>query len=247
MSKVLVTRPGQDGEALCALLAEAGIESIHHPLIRIEKGDGFTDFSLQLKSYDVLIAVSQHAIFWANLALHESNQGWPQKIRYFAIGAKTAQSLQKHLDSKVVTPCIAESEYLLKLPDLQNVAQQRILIIRGNGGRDLIRQTLVSRGASVDYCDIYRRIPLPLSPNHVQHWVELDISHLVITSGQQLAYLVKHCPSAYTSWLKQRHLFVPSQRIAQQAKAVGFLKIINTGSAANPVLLDCISGKSITG
>lgn len=244
---VLVTRPGADGKKLCDLLSLEGIQAYHHPLLQIEQGMGFHALKDQLDDYDIIIAVSQHAVFWASQRLALSNQDWPKKIRYFAIGNKTAQSLQQQVQQEVFTPQISDSEHLLNLAELQNVEMKNVLILRGNGGRDLIYQTLLQRGAKVDYCNIYQRVFLPLKDDDFQHWLNLEMTHIVVTSSEQLSYLVQRMPATYDKWFKQLYLFIPSQRIARDAQSLGFLNIINTGSAANPKLRDCISGKSITG
>lgn len=73
------------------------------------------------------------------------------------------------------------------------------------------------------------------------------VSHLVITSGEQLAFFMSQVPKSYLSWVTQLTLYVPSQRIYQQAEHFEFSHIINTGSAANPVLLDYLSKTYVTG
>ncbi len=56
---VLVTRTGLEGKSLCQKLADKGVQSIHHPLIRIVENSQLTDFGTQLKNSDIIIAVSQ--------------------------------------------------------------------------------------------------------------------------------------------------------------------------------------------
>jgi len=52
----------------------------------------------------------------------------------------------------------ANSEALLAMPELAQVNGQRFLIIRGQGGREELANVLRSRGASVDYLDVYKRV-----------------------------------------------------------------------------------------
>ncbi|OEF24350.1 uroporphyrinogen-III synthase [Vibrio rumoiensis] len=245
---VLVTRPGKDGEALCQMLKRQGIDSFHHPLIQLEQGAGYTTLPDDIQHCDIIIAVSQHAVHWAQHCLHNHHINFPQHTTYFAIGEKTARTLEKHIKKEVISPLISDSEHLLDLPALKLVKNKRILILRGNGGRELIYQALQQRGAQVHYNEIYHRKPCPVDDLTIwSHWKTSGIKHIVITSGEQLDHLLKQTPNQYLDWLKQLNLYIPSQRIKQQAEKVGFSHIINTGSAANPILLDYLSGKFITG
>lgn len=245
---VLVTRPGKDGEALCQLLQQRNIDSFHHPLIELKQGKDCALLANALYECDIVIAVSQYAVQWAWQTLQQQNIPFPSQITYFAIGNKTAQLLQQYSAKDVISPQISDSEHLLDLPALKLVKNKRILILRGNGGRELIQQTLQQRGARVEYNEVYRRVQLPISKHNTwKQWKMHGVSHLVITSGEQLAFFMSQVPKPYLSWVTQLTLYVPSLRIYQQAEEFGFSHIINTGSAANPVLLDYLSETFITG
>lgn len=245
---VLVTRPGQDGEALCSSLQQCQIKSIHHPLIDVSPGRNCSSLINDLSQADIVIAVSQYAVFWAQYTLKTAQQSFPTKPKYFAVGNKTAELLQQYAQQPVLYPQISDSEHLLDLPALKFVKNQSILILRGNGGRELIHQTLQQRGATVVYNETYRRNLLPIENIDLwQQWKMQGVSHLVITSGEQLAFFKSQVPKQYLPWVIQLKLYVPSLRIQQQAEELGFSHIINTGSAANPVLLDCLSKTFTTG
>ncbi len=245
---VLVTRPGKDGEALCHLLQQRHIQSLHHPLIAFKQGRDSEKLISALAQCDIVIAVSQHAVTWAWEVLQQHDHTFPPHLNYIAIGDRTAQFLQQHQLKNVVSPKISDSEHLLDLPALKLVKNKRILILRGNGGRELIHQTLTQRGAQVEYNEIYHRVSLPIPPlNTWAQWKAQGVSHLVITSGEQLAFFMSQVPKSYLLWVTQLILYVPSQRIYQQAEQIGFSHIINTGSAANLVLLDCLSKTFFTG
>ncbi|MFA0569153.1 uroporphyrinogen-III synthase [Vibrio gallaecicus] len=235
---VLVTRPGKQGQALCQQLADEGIQAIHHPLIRIADNQKVDNFHLQLKTSDLIIAVSQHAATSADNILSLSADIWPLHPIYLAVGQKTAQILSKLCEQPVNYPEVSDSEHLLQLKELQDIEGKRITILRGNGGRELIRDSLLSRGATVTYSETYHREYIPIADRNIfKDWIQCGISKIVITSQEQLEYLVSITPDDDFHWLQGCHLFVPSQRIANRAQQLGFSKVENTLSATNQILL----------
>ncbi|MBW3698539.1 uroporphyrinogen-III synthase [Vibrio sp. T187] len=235
---VLVTRPGSEGLTLCQQLADAGIPSIHHPLIRIVENQQASELSTKLTNSDIVIAVSQHAVSSAQTILLQQHANWPQDVIYLGVGQKTAHKLSKATQQIVNYPDTSDSEHLLQLNELQDISGKTITILRGNGGRELIRDSLISQGAKVDYCETYHREFIAISSlDTFQHWKDNDITQVVITSQGQLEFLTSSTPPEYLPWLQQQQLFVPSQRIAARALQLGFSHVENTVSASNQILV----------
>ncbi|MEC7940957.1 MAG: uroporphyrinogen-III synthase [Pseudomonadota bacterium] len=235
---VLVTRPGVEGQSLCQQLADEGIQAIHHPLIRIIDNPDSDHLSDQLNKSDIIIAVSHHAVAAAQNILSKTSCVWPNSPLYLGVGQKTAHVLSKTCKQKVNYPQVSDSEHLLQLAELSDVKNKSILILRGNGGRELIRDSLLNLGAQVSYCETYRREYIPINDhNTYQRWINKKTSKVVVTSQEQLEYLCSITPDEYSAWLSTRHLFVPSKRIAQRAQQLGFSNVTNTQSAANQILL----------
>ena len=244
---VLVVRPGEQGKELGSLLEKVGIDAIHHPVVTILPGHELPHLTAQLHSVDIVIAVSQHAVTFAQQYLTQQSlikhdvAHWPSQTSYFAIGKTTADTLHTVCSLPVQHPEQSDSEHLLELDDLQNITGKKILILRGNGGRETLYQTLQERGACVHYLESYRREPLPFQSNVcIPLWQKRNVQSIVITSSQQLHLFMSHIQPAYQTWLLGRTLLVPSQRIQTDAKALGFSHIINTRSAANSDLLAAI-------
>lgn len=235
---VLVTRPGQQGLSLCEQLSKVGVSNLHHPLIHIQPGEHLTGLENRIADVDIIIAVSQHAVEASHRFLSQLSLTWPSQPIYLAVGQKTAHVLSKVSQQKVHYPEISDSEHLLNLDVLQNVTNKSILILRGNGGRELIFDTLSARGAYVEYREVYKRENLAFrSDLLVPFWQDKNINQLVITSSGQLDYFISQFNQQQRDWLFTLHLYVPSERIAQQAREVGFKVVTNTFSASNPVLL----------
>ncbi|SPX20398.1 uroporphyrinogen III synthase [Escherichia coli] len=94
-------------------------------------------------------------LLFAQSQLHQQDRKWPRLPDYFAIGRTTALALHTVSGQKILYPQDREiSEVLLQLPELQNIAGKRALILRGNGGRELIGDTLTARGAEVTFVNV---------------------------------------------------------------------------------------------
>ncbi len=235
---VLVTRPGERGDELCSLLKKHGISAYHHPLINISADLTDTHLSAHFEKAQIIVAVSQHAVQCAQQILTNEEKSWPKHAIYLAVGQKTAHYLGKYTQQKVHYPKVGDSEHLLQLPQLYNVDQRYILILRGNGGRELIKQELVKRGAKVHYSETYKREFIPFDPlSCVALWKAQQISQIIITSGEQLDYLCNQLTSEQLNWLNKKELYIPSQRIADIAVQWGFTQVKCTGSASNQELL----------
>ena len=245
---ILITRPAPECHLLAQQLNAAGISTIAQPLLDIQPGKQLPTLISQLnklQSDDFLIAVSVHAVNLAHNYLTTQGASWPKNVHYMAVGHKTAAVLSECSGNDVLSPqSRCDSEGLLELPALAKarVQNRRVLILRGNGGRELISQTLQQREAIVSYCETYLRTWIPLDGGQLcQTWQSRQVSALVVTRGEQLAHLSSLIPDDKMAWFLQRHLFVPSQRIADQARMLGFCTISTVGSAANACLFTTLS------
>ncbi len=235
---VLVTRPDKQGLELCQLLMEAGIISLHLPLLSFQAGPQLGQFAHELAHIDVLIAVSQHAVQFSHDYLSQKQYTWPKQCDYLAIGHKTAFELSRVSGQKVHYPEQNDSEHFLTLPILQDINKKQIVILRGNGGRELIFDTLAKRGAIVEYREVYQRQYCDFDAFAlVPMWQKHQVDALVITSSGQLAFFVSKLAAVDQTWLYSLKLIVPSVRIAAEARAMGFHFVTHTESAANPDLL----------
>lgn len=157
---VLNTRPAHQAAALSAALVAAGARVSELPLIEIRPlplAPAHERLLLDLDRYDGVFVVSANA---ARLGLDAVAGCWPQwpwRLPAYAVGASTAAVLEAAgLD--VTVPARADSEGLLALPALQEVAGRRFLLLRGEEGRELLRDTLRARGAQVDVIPLYQRV-----------------------------------------------------------------------------------------
>ncbi|MGF1686908.1 uroporphyrinogen-III synthase [Photobacterium japonica] len=249
---VLITRPAPDGPALAQQLNAAGISALSQPLLHIQPGHELSVLPTclhALQSDDFLIVISAHAADFAHNYLLSVGVSWPKNVHYIAVGHKTAATMKRHTNQPIHCPeTDCDSEGVLRLPILDQVKGKRVVILRGNGGREAIYQQLLQRGAEVRYCETYRREWLPLDGQLLcQQWLCAGMDALVVTSGEQLAFLTQLVPDSAKAWFLQCQLFVPSQRIADQATRLGYRFISNVGSAANGPLFTTLSKKGTMG
>ena len=149
-------------DSLLARFEALGATCHNYPVIKIEAA-GVDDVLVKqlvmgFSDYDKAIVISRHA---AQLATWWLDRYWPMLpdgIDYFGVGPASAQPLRDIGRTVVVPRSGFSSEALLALPALNTVQGEKIIIFRGGQGRDLLEHTLKARGASVDCCELYRRV-----------------------------------------------------------------------------------------
>ncbi|MEX5413085.1 uroporphyrinogen-III synthase [Atlantibacter hermannii] len=239
---ILVTRPSPAGEELVSRLRAQGKVAWSLPLIEFSPGrelSALPDLLASLSPDDLLFALSQHAVSHAAATLRQHSLAWPQ-VQAFAIGRTTALALHTASGLTVNYPRDREiSEVLLQLPELQNVAGKRAVLLRGNGGRELIGETLAKRGVSVTFCECYQRNDKYYDGTEEAHrWQQRGVDTLVVTSGEMLRRLFTLIPPWYqTHWLLRCRLIVVSERLATLARELGWLDITVADNADNDALL----------
>lgn len=242
---ILITRPSPAGEQLTQRLIDAGKHAFHAPLIEIAAGKELSILENKLNKLstgDYLFLLSKNAVWYANWQLNQLQQSWPDTLSYYGIGQSTAKDFQ-HVSS--LTICYPEqgetSEDLLDLPELNQVKNKQILLLRGNGGRDLLAATLSQRGAIVDECECYQRLFIHYSPeDFALQWEKAQVDTLVVTSGEMLQQLFDLVAESKKAWLLNCHLIVVSERLATIAKTLGWKTVTVAESANNDALFHAL-------
>ncbi|MFB2829525.1 uroporphyrinogen-III synthase [Aeromonas jandaei] len=232
----LVVRPAAQATELAQLLRQLGHAPLCCPLLETVAGSDLPRLADMLQDADIVIAVSIHAVHFAHDFLLQTGLTWPH-IEYFAVGQASADAFAE-VGVQAICPDDPRSEGLLALPELQQVSGKRVVILRGNGGRDLIASTLASRGALVHYCAAYERhYPEFDGEALTSHWQAAGLDSLLVTSGELLQRLLELVPASQQPWLFDRLLVVPSPRVAEMASAAGFIHITIAQGASNQALM----------
>ncbi|GFN46512.1 uroporphyrinogen-III synthase [Candidatus Regiella insecticola] len=173
---------------------------------------------------------------------------WPSELLYYAIGRRTASVFQAVSHLPVTYPNIATSEELLTMTDLQQLSGKKALLLRGNGGRELLGKILMQRGAEVSYCECYRRNPIHYDASQkINDWRRLGINTLVVTSGEMLQQLhILVSPDFCSFWLLDCRMIVVSERLAILAKQLGWHDIQVAKNADNDALIHELYPKPTT-
>ncbi len=231
--RVLVTRPAHQSAYQIDYLQHLGAEPVPLPLLEIlatREQDG-ADYLLSkacildLDRYRDVIFVSPNA---ARIGADWIDEYWPQLplgVRWVGIGKQTADTLNQLGFEAWHAEGGFDSETLLADPTMQDMTDARVLILRAEGGRDLLAETLRHRGARVDYAHIYRRACPDYADAVIQSTIYAQpLSAILITSGQALRNLLQLCGSAAAT-LTDTLIIVPSARLAELAHSLGFNRI----------------------
>ena len=219
--RVMVTRPEHQAEPLCKLIEAEGGSAVRMPLLAIEAPQDPAPAQHMLaraEQFDWVIFTSVNAVQQA-LEMRPAKSLWPKNR--VCIGTGTARALtQAGLGAGLVPDSGSSSEDVLALPALRELRGQRVLIVKGEGGRDVLHKTLTARGANVEQAEVYRRVPAVIPPKQLDKLVA-DVDVIVITSGEALEHLASLASNR--SGLFSVQLVVPSKRVVQMAQDLGFI------------------------
>lgn len=221
--RVWLTRPVLQVQALQEELLARGADVLCLPMLAIEpvKPEGVhKQRLLNLDQYDLVFYVSTNA---AALGLDAISDYWPQypaHLRNFAVGSATAAVLQQQgLDVDYPRERMS-SEAMLALPALQQITGKKALIVRGIGGREILAEGLLARGATVDYLELYRRTLPVYELQQLQRDYQQHKPDAVIVSSAEALDNLRTLFTPLSLWNKLP-LYVASERLAEHARTSG--------------------------
>ncbi len=220
---VVVTRPRAQAAHFAGLVREAGGVPILLPALEIEpvELDAATRARLVPDDHDWTIYTSANAV---ECSLHRMPR--PARTRVAAIGRATARALEAHGIGVHAAPAGASaSEGLLAHEAFAAPAGRRVLILKGVGGRTLLREELARRGAEVVTGEVYRRVaavPDEAALAEIEAAGARGALVVAATSAESLAALLESIPGARLPRLREAALLVPGERVAAAARAAGW-------------------------
>jgi uroporphyrinogen-III synthase len=221
---VLVTRPEHQAQRLCRLIEAEGGAAVRYPALviaprpdraAVRAAIGPTD------RYDLVIFVSANAVRYGADFLEQRRD-----LRLAAVGHATAAVLDAAGFGVALVPSEgADSEALLAMPELAHVSGQRVLIVRGAGGREFLAEVLRSRGAQVQYAEVYTRKPARPSAGIQEEierlWRQGGIKVYAATSVELLEALVGIVPRRCRELMASTALLTGSRRVAEASVRLG--------------------------
>ncbi len=234
--RIVVTRPAAQAAALCAAIRQRGGEPLCFPLLVIEPATDCGELAAiapRLDQFDIAFFVSPNAVGHALPPLLAERR-WPPRLAVATVGQGSERALHAFGFERVIAPAAGfDSEAVLALPEFASpaVCGRRVVIFRGDGGRDLFGTTLVERGAEVEYVTCYRRAlpaadPAPL----LQAAAAGGLAAILLTSSEGVRNLAALVGEAGMAVLRAVPVFASHPRIAAHARAVGFASVVETAA-----------------
>jgi uroporphyrinogen-III synthase len=239
--RILVTRPAGQSAALCRRISEAGGNAMPFPVIGIAPPESEAEARRVLAACtadDVVIFVSRNAAVCA-LKLMEELPALLSGRQTFAAGPGTRAELERYGISAAIGPGHG-GEALLSLEALKPaaVSGRRVLIVRGAGGREQLREELTERGAQVRYAEVYRRKMPDVDAELVRKiWQDERPDVIVTTSNQSLDHLVALTGNVFQDSLFETPLVVVSARAERHARDLGFRAAVLIAAGPDDVSL----------
>lgn len=247
--RILITRPAGRADDLCAAIAARGGVAVHIPLLGVAALDPHTDAAVSatttaqiaaLAQYRRVIAISVNAVHYGAqwIAAQHDLAALPSNIDWYGIGAATiAEFARFGIHAKGGSSAMS-SEALLALPELQAVTNENILILRGIGGRETLAGVLRARGARVDYAECYRRVAPQLDAAQITQLQSGVFDSVCVNSAETLHNLAQLRGAA--TQLQRAALIVPSARVAEEATALGFSRVLVAANASTAATLQVL-------
>jgi len=242
---VLVTRPEGQGQFIGEALRQRGWQPVFCPMLQIEP---LLELSGQQRQLIRDLAECAHVIFVsanaARLGMECIESGWPQlpvDLQWYTVGNASAAVLADFGVHAQQPQTEFTSEGLLALPALQSVAGQRVLIIKGEGGRQHLQQSLQERGARVDELALYRRRCPDLGKGELASIIQAGrCEAMLLSSGEGLRNMVSLLQQDELPAVQALVVVVPGSRVADEARELGFGRVVCAANATDAAMIEAL-------
>jgi len=237
---IVVTRPEAQAAGLCEGIIARGGRVLRFPVLGIAPADetALRDVAGRLEDFHLAFFVSPNAVehtLRPILAWRE----WPASLPVAAVGGGSQHALQRMGFGHVIAPVSGfDSEAVLALPEFSEAAVRgrRVLVFRGDGGRELLGEELGRRGAEVEYVTVYHRFcPAADCAPLLEAARAGRLDAIVLTSSEGVRNLAALLGDALCE-LRDVAVFVPHPRIAGFALEAGFTRVVETDAGDAGIL-----------
>ncbi|WP_304054527.1 uroporphyrinogen-III synthase [Nitrosomonas communis] len=226
---VLITRPAHQATYLDLRIREMGGNPVLFPVLEISDTKDIQPLLNaidRLDEFDLAIFVSPNAVDKA-MHLIQAKRTLPPTLKIAVVGEGSANKLRQYNVNEIIVPNSRnDSEALLAMAELQHMENKRIVIFRGNKGRRLLGDTLIQRGARLEYIECYQRDKPKTDIDPLLHsWSNNALHAVTITSSEGLHNLFDMIGKVGQQLLKKTPLFTAHERIAHIAKELGLTNV----------------------
>jgi uroporphyrinogen-III synthase len=245
---VVVTRPLAQAQPLAERLRALGRNAVVFPLLEIiplEDTAPLRACLARLEDYALVAFVSPNAIDAAMPLVPV----WPREVALAVVGEGSRNALERRGLSEATAriyssqdPLRSDSETLVRALDLDALRGKRVLVVRGETGRDFLANALRAAGAEVEQVAAYRRVAPQLDGSGRARLLQLldEEAEWVVTSSEALRILKELAQAAggdgAVAKMQRQRLVVPHRRIVQTAHALGCTDVLLTASGDEPLL-----------
>ena len=190
-----------------------------HPLNNYQIFDGVIE---NIKTYQHIIFISTNAVHFFLERVKKLSLQIPKNLIFSSIGPTTKLLLQKKLSVDVHSPIKTfDSEHLLKEKIYNNVEGQKILIIRGEGGRETLKNALEEKGAIVNYGECYVRKYVDIDLNQLKNdLVNYHHQFILFSSTNSAKHFIHQLSKVDSRWLQNIKIIVNHKKIGQQLNKI---------------------------
>jgi len=183
-----------------------------HPLNNYQIFDGVIE---NIKTYQHIIFISTNAVHFFLERVKKLSLQIPKNLIFSSIGPTTKLLLQKKLSVDVHSPIKTfDSEHLLKEKIYNNVEGQKILIIRGEGGRETLKNALEEKGATVNYGECYVRKYVDIDLNQLKNdLVNYHYHFFLCSSTNSAKHFIHQLSKVDSRWLQNIKIIVNHKKI----------------------------------
>lgn len=244
---VMVTRPAHQAEHLRGLIEAAGGTPFLFPVLEILEPENSAALCATvdtLAEADMAIFISPNAVNKAMNLIGARLGGLPEGLTVATVGKSSAKELRNFIAREPIYPKKKfNSEALLAMEEMQAVRGQRIVIFRGDGGREYLGDTLTARGARVEYANAYRRGRPKADVGRLQRaWARGGIDVITVTSEEGLRNLFDMVGKLAQHWLRKTQLVVVNERMVALMHELGFkLEPVVAEEASDEALVAAIA------
>lgn len=237
-----VTRPAAQCGELAEQIRRRGGRALIDPLIVIVPISDSAEIRAAregLDDFDIAFFVSPNAVE-CGLAAMAREGGWPDRLKVATVGEGSARALYRRGFDEVLAPRSgADTEAVLALPEFAPAALhgRKVVVFRGEGGRELFGDSVRERGAAVCHVACYRRrAPDGGGARLLSAAAAGALDALIMTSSEAASNLLALVGRDAIARLAEVVVFAPHERIAERCRQIGFCRIVTTAPGNDGLL-----------